>query len=60
MRGFIAAVRDKEAFMGFHRRNIALQPGKALLVSIISFFMQNRGEKGDKNNDARRNMLNGY
>jgi hypothetical protein len=60
MRGFIAPVMDKEAFMGSHRRKLALQPGKALLVHLISFFTQNRGEKGDKNNDARRNMLNGY
>jgi len=52
MRGFIAPVRDKEAFMGSHRREVGVQieSGRrdALLVYLISFSCEIEAKKGIK------------
>ena len=51
---------DRKAFIGFNRRGVAMQSEyggrNALLVYLISFFMRNRDERGDKKNEARRDM----
>ncbi|GEM_PF-3812222 len=52
MSRYTAPVMDRNAFIGFNRREVAMQSEcgrrNALLVYLIFFFMRNRDEKGVK------------